>query len=437
MATTSSHLASDKVNLLELKEWLRREFLSFFEDCSGKKTIIWDNQLTQPLGLIADYKVLKERGVEKMMDLRQVKPLRNRDVQDTAHIFFIVKPKLELMSLIAQNIHSLESDMETGSKEFHIIFVPRKSHLCEKKLKELGVYGSFKDNLKEYFLDLIPLDYDLLSMENPEIFADSFLYNDCTYLFHIAKSIMTFQTLYGIIPNVYGKGKCAKMVAEQVFRMRQELGPNEEPQMTPKVDNLIIIDRNVDFLTPLMTQLTYEGLIDENFGIKYTQLEIPQDRIKKTTAEGVNVVEMKKSIVILNSADSLFSEIRDRNFHGINQVLSRTAKELQQANEQKNKLNSVSEIRMFVEKTLKTYQAKKLSLENHMTIAEIIKEITVQDEFFEKLQCQNDLVSGQSGDKPNGHVLNAIGRGEDIYMVKDFIKLNTFGDLIVFAFNDK
>ena len=63
MATTSSHLSSDKVNLLELKDWLRREFLSFFEDCSGKKCIIWDNQLTQPLGLIADYKVLKVRCV--------------------------------------------------------------------------------------------------------------------------------------------------------------------------------------------------------------------------------------------------------------------------------------------------------------------------------------------------------------------------------------
>jgi hypothetical protein len=61
MATASSHLSSDKVNLLELKDWLRREFLSFFEDCSGKKCIIWDNQLTQPLGLIADYKVLKVR----------------------------------------------------------------------------------------------------------------------------------------------------------------------------------------------------------------------------------------------------------------------------------------------------------------------------------------------------------------------------------------
>ncbi len=323
----------------------------------------------------------------------------------------------------------------TGSKEFHIIFVPRKSHLCEKKLKELGVYGSFKENLKEYFLDLIPLDCDLLSMENPEIFPDSFLYNDCTYLFHIAKSIMTFQTLYGIIPNVYGKGKCAKMVAEQIFRMRQELGPNEEPQMAPKVDNLIILDRSVDFLTPLMTQLTYEGLIDENFGIKYTQLEIPQDRLKKSTAEGVNVVEMKKSIVILNSADGLYSAIRDKNFHGINIELSKTAKELQNTNNQKNELNSksVSEIRTFVEKTLKNYQAKKLSLENHMTIAEIIKEITIQDEFFEKLQCQNDLLTGQSGDKPNSHILNAIGRGEDIYMVSHFKFIFCYSYLFLFV----
>ena len=59
---------------------------------------------------------------------------------------------------------------------------------------------------------------------------------------------------------------------------------------------------------------------------------MPQER-KANQDPKVNVVEMKKSIVILNSADSLFSEIRDKNFHAINHVLSRTAKELQQANE--------------------------------------------------------------------------------------------------------
>lgn len=44
-----------------------------------------------------------------------------------------------------------------------------------------------------------------------------------------------------------------------------------------------------------------------------------------------NVEEKKKNIITLNSADSLFAEIRDKNFNAVSPVLSRTAKELQQA----------------------------------------------------------------------------------------------------------
>jgi hypothetical protein len=34
------------------------------------------------------------------------------------------------------------------------------------------------------------------------------------------------------------------------------------------MDSLIIIDRRVDMVTPLLTQLTHEGLIDEVIGVK-------------------------------------------------------------------------------------------------------------------------------------------------------------------------
>jgi hypothetical protein len=62
--------------------------------------------------------------------------------------------------------------------------------------------------------------------------------------------------------------------------------------------------------------------------------------VKTAKDPNVNVVDMKKSIVTLNSADALFREIRDKNFHAINPVLSRTAKELQQANEVKHAIFS-------------------------------------------------------------------------------------------------
>lgn len=51
-----------------------------------------------------------------------------------------------------------------------------------------------------------------------------------------------------------------------MVRMRREMASKEEHVM-PQIDNLLVMDRMVDPLTPLLSQLTYEGLIDEIFGI--------------------------------------------------------------------------------------------------------------------------------------------------------------------------
>ena len=37
----------------------------------------------------------------------------------------------------------------------------------------------------------------------------------------------------------------------------------------PEIEMLILLDRQVDCVTPLCTQLTYAGLVDEMFGIDH------------------------------------------------------------------------------------------------------------------------------------------------------------------------
>ena len=59
---------------------------------------------------------------------------------------------------------------------------------------------------------------------------------------------------------------CLQHVVDMMLRLRREL-EGQEPQITPQIDNLVILDRTVDLLTPMLTQLTYEGLIDEIYGI--------------------------------------------------------------------------------------------------------------------------------------------------------------------------
>lgn len=63
-------------------------------------------------------------------------------------------------------------DKMHSSRDFHILFVPRRSMLCEQRLKEQGVLASFV-NIDEYILDLIPFDGDLLSMEYESAFRVS------------------------------------------------------------------------------------------------------------------------------------------------------------------------------------------------------------------------------------------------------------------------
>lgn len=114
---------------------------------------------------------------------------------------------------------------------------------------------------------------------------------------------MTLQALYGTIPQIFGKGDCARVivfnvkicaelkhltaclemciiafcfekycsvfpqhVANMMLRMKREFAGIQN-QILPVFDTLLLLDRNVDLLTPLATQLTYEGLIDEIYGI--------------------------------------------------------------------------------------------------------------------------------------------------------------------------
>lgn len=52
-----------------------------------------------------------------------------------------------------------------------------------------------------------------------------------------------------------------------MMRKKREAADSEN-QVSPQIDSLLLIDREVDLLTPLFTQLTYEGLIDELYGIQ-------------------------------------------------------------------------------------------------------------------------------------------------------------------------
>ncbi|KAK2193496.1 hypothetical protein NP493_12g08025 [Ridgeia piscesae] len=407
----ASHLSSGRINLAVLRESYRRELLECLDRCTGSKALVWDDALTGPFSLIAEYSLLKEHGADKMYPLRPGQLPRN----NVANIIFICRPKLSLMDSVAQNVHR-EEETAGCMKEFHIFFVPRKSMLCEHKLKELGVHGCFT-NIDEYCLNLIPFDYDLLSMEMESSFKECYLQNDETSLFYTVQALMTLQTLYGVIPNIYGKGELAKHVVDMMLRMRRETVSTEQ-QITPQIDNLLILDRMVDPLTPLLSQLTYEGLIDELFGIQNTMVKLPPENLTTGDSSGggpqEGSSEMKK--LTLNSGEQLYAELRDKNFSAVGAMLSRKAKLISAQFDERHAAKTVGEIKQFVSK-LPHMQAARTSLSTHVSITEMVKERSSTDEFLDALHTQQDFFKGLDTDKANPYIEDCIARQEPIVKV--------------------
>ncbi|KAL8180105.1 UNVERIFIED_CONTAM: Vacuolar protein sorting-associated protein 33A [Gekko kuhli] len=414
----AAHLSSGRVNLTLLREAGRRELREFLDKCAGSKAIVWDEYLTGPFGLIAQYSLLKEHEVEKMFTL---KPGR-LPLADVKNIIFFVRPRLELMDIIAENVLS-EDRIRSPQRDFHILFVPRRSLLCEQRLKDQGILGAFIHR-EEYSLDLIPFDGDLLSMESESAFKECYLENDQTSLYHAAKGLMTLQALYGTVPQIFGKGECARHVANMMIRMKREFSGSQNP-IFPVFDTLLLLDRNVDLMTPLATQLTYEGLIDEIYGIQNSYVKLPPEKFApKKQGEGGKDLPTEPKKLQLNSAEELYAEIRDKNFNAVGSVLSKRAKIISAAFEERHHAKTVGEIKQFVSQ-LPHMQAARSSLANHTSIAELIKDITTSEDFFDKLTVEQEFMSGVDTDKVNNYIEDCIAQKHPLIKILRLVCLQS------------
>ncbi|XP_068937737.1 vacuolar protein sorting-associated protein 33A isoform X1 [Petaurus breviceps papuanus] len=413
----AAHLSYGRVNLNVLREAVRRELREFLDKCAGSKAIVWDEYLTGPFGLIAQYSLLKEHEVEKMFTLKGSR----LPAADVKNIIFFVRPRLELMDIIAENV--LSEDRRSPVRDFHILFVPRRSLLCEQRLKDQGVLGSFIHR-EEYSLDLIPFDGDLLSMESESAFKECYLENDQTSLYHAAKGLMTLQALYGTIPQIFGKGECARQVANMMIRMKREFTGSQNA-IFPVFDTLLLLDRNVDLLTPLATQLTYEGLIDEIYGIQNSYVKLPPEKFApKKQGESGKDLPMEAKKLQLNSAEELYAEIRDKNFNAVGSVLSKKAKIISAAFEERHNAKTVGEIKQFVSQ-LPHMQAARGSLANHTSIAELIKDITTSEDFFDKLTVEQEFMSGIDTDKVNNYIEDCIAQKHPLIKILRLVCLQS------------
>lgn len=308
--------------------------------------------------------------------------------------------KLHSDPLLAQ-IKRIQRESQTGH-DFHIFWVPRRTIVSDKLLEEAGVLGDV--NITELPLSFFPLEKDVLSLELDDSFRDLYLSKDVTPNFLMAKALMEVQRNHGLFPRVIGKGDNAKRVADLLSRMRQELLAGENTSEANKIgltpsttsESVIIIDREVDFVTPLLTQLTYKGLIDEVFEIHNNQTKVDTTVVGAPAQASAATSQSRKRTIQLDSSDKLYEQLRDANFAIVGSLLNKVARRLQKVQsdyESKHKTKTIAELKDFVSQ-LPGYQQEQQSARIHTGLAEEIIKHTRTDQFKGLLEVQQNLAAG-------------------------------------------
>ena len=218
-----------------------------------------------------------------------------------------------------------------------------------------------------------------------------------------------------------------------LLRMRSEAIAEEDPStsrlgMMPSssIESLIIIDRGVDFATVLLTQLTYEGLIDEMYGIKDNQAEVDvsivgpapgQQQQSNADKPSTPVTQLGlKRKVPLDASDKMFDQLRDTNFAIVGNLLNKVARRLASDYDTHHTAKTTSELKDFVSK-LPGYQAEQQSLKVHTGLTEEMLKHTNSDQFIRVLEVQQNLAAGSDPSSQHDNIEELIARNAPLKIV--------------------
>ena len=368
------------IDLSIFQESFEQNFTTILDLIPKKeKCLIIEESLISKFGYFIKPDFLENICLTKKIFLLENTPPK----EDMPILLYIIPPKKECLVMIENHIKDdfvkisaleakkkgkkKEEKIEINKKEFHIIFIPKVTNECNQFMKEC-VHNYNFNHIYNLNMDIFPLDYDLLSLENESAFYDLFISQNLNILSVLVRAIIKYENIYGKIKYRYYLGDLGKKLYNLLIK-EEESSPSIDKANDPGTFSCFIFDRSVDMITPLCSNFIYEGLVDEFFGINLNIIKVPSEILGKKLKENKNKEEKK---VDLSKKDKFYTQIKDYNFNKIKIFFSKRLKEhskmLEESKETSLDLNQIQE---SMEK-IKIVSEERNSLKTQLNLAEHI-----------------------------------------------------------------
>ena len=393
------------IDLSIFKEQIEQNLLNIL-DLMPKldKTLILEKSLISKLSFFTRLEPLKKRQIIGKLATFSKEP----PTQRTPILLYMIPSQKELLEIIQSHIEdnikktsisifpidkkknkNEEDKEEEIKKEFHIIFVPKISNECNNFIKNSNFSAQF--HVYNFNMDIFPLDYDLLSLEDYASFYNLYVEQNLNCISVLTRAIIKYESIFGKIKYKYYKGFLAEKLNKALSR-EEEISTSIDKNNDPGTFCCFIFDRAVDMITPFCTQFVYEGLLDDYFGINFNLIKVnPKILEKKELNNDFIRLDLSKN-------EKFYTKIKDYSFNEIKAFLPKRLKEHNKIlEESKNKKLDLDAIQENITK-MKDLKDERPSLINHINLADYIskKQKMPKEKLYLNME-QNLLV----GDTPS------------------------------------
>jgi len=159
-------------------------------------------------------------------------------------------------------------------------------------------------------------------------------------------------------------------------------------------------------VTPLLTELTYEGLLHSVFNIRHGVIDVEPELLGLPPG-----MPVKRE---LNSSDALYAQLRNRNFGDMGPLLQKLSRDVQEGQEERHAAHTVSQLRDFMRK-LQQLETMRKSLSLHVSLAERLQRHTAAPAFHARIAAEQEALANAGATADAEAALDgAIGRAEPL-----------------------
>ena len=330
-------------------------------------------------------------------------------------LIFVIEPiQNNIDSLIY--IHSM-LNVPVKTIDINIIFIPGETPKIIEYMIEMNHLNCF--DLYSFSIDIIPIDYDLFSLDNDESFREIYIDKNNSSIEQLANILLKLEVAFGKIKHKYIKGNNAKLFCDLLFNKEEE----HNMKSTDETFGMIVLDRSVDFITPFLSNLTFEGLVDDCYGINKGHIKVKRKLFKSHFTDEDKMIKPEQDMVypLISDMNKFYCHLRCFHYLTVNKYLISIANYTNNLRANKDNIKTTSELNVALTELNKMVHQSSYIKDNMEMLNQIFKIVNDEDYLIK----ESSILKGISQANSETFYDDYITDKKDLYKILNLMILES------------